>query len=1259
MATGIKDGGTLSKGTVYEWDIATQEATWQGRYGPWKAGIKVLMRMTVTKIDTSARKAHVTFQRVLKSTQQSIGYDLNGNRMKGDELHWLTSTSKNTTGYRFVVSLSSSDNNSHDDIPSDNTGKDLLFYHADIGYDNIGSKTYEDNYPFTWGTNDREFSYDANGNCSLTLKVSSWYLNYGLGGNWDGTIFKSSSDCPWKITSSNNIKATFKLPTIDPIISSLSISGTKSVSCKIHPNSFSMYYPTDHNRYGKPTSYLSVTTTLDDNRIIKCSSYTYNTITHSYTANHNSVSGVTYSWSCNNATYATVHNKTMKTCKVVFNCPSGSNLYKGTVSSVTITLKCTAKVGSYSKSSSYKITLTKSNYIYWSTDNSSIVSISGSPYTNNLQCNITAHKNINNKTNLRTYTDKTKTVQTNSTSLDVRLMIESITCYTTTADSDWNVIPDEDKPSYSSELNPIKLLFKPYPVNCNSSYWNQAMNNIQSFTFLKIEDGQFINIGTDNDYFTLYDYGVGSHNYENNKYYACSIDPNEDFIKYNTDFQSIITTNYSIYVDNSNKNYLTDAHIFEIVAKDWSIKNITAQDINTSLGISSCYFIENDTSSNTKSDEIDSGEVYNTTVYITRESQVELSFNDIISVEPIGTTEILTKDNFTSSEPDIATVIDVQNNSNIVLQIKNVGTTTITVTTTINKIFTSFNVIVGQDNELIINKVEPSAIYPLVDNYNLNYNAITDTFNLLVNTNSEHNGTLPLLFNNKREQIGVLNLRCNLRPNGINIVANPNNIPQDSISNITAIVLPQTDSPFTTVADKYNKISEWNLTYSTSNNLGELRNGSSDFHKIYYAYLNNDVPTYEAYVTATVKSETNSFEPINGTTVIGVNNRGIKIIPNELEILQGSSATASVITIPNTDNYTYSIDNDNVSVNAQDKTLIITGNKIGKTVLTAVSSYTQSHYEDTLNIKVIKQFNAPEIYYPNKITGQLVYYTNHPKIVFKLPSLTEKLSVDDIFVNITAFDKSNKMVYDNTYSAFENSNLFSMAYEHTFENAEQLILNAINSDSCYCVFSDINNNYYDDESVSYIVATILFKSNSSLCKDKFTTVTLFKALMPTLPKVNDYMLASDLISSYKALVNIVSQVYNSDYANMISNISSLGNKGDLISVYPFYIALNTFNTILKDIADKAHSCYNRDNVIPEYLSPTAVRLPYVTNKLSEQYEDLPMILEAKTDYPIMVDDSADYVYNDENWINEFKNTNFYNEFTVSPLSEINKAISKF
>lgn len=1237
MAKEIKDGGTLSKGTTYTWFITKKEKTLQGSSGWYTMGVQVALEMTITDINTSNRTVKVSFQRVLYAQYQDV-----------DAIPWLTKTPTTATakeaGYRYILKLKSSDNNSHGNLPSENSGKDLAFKHNVNGYARV----------FEWGEAEREFKYSAEGKCNFTVTLDTWYVAYSLKTAYQSTIFDHTHF--WK---ENNISASFNLPTIDPIISSLSISGTNSVSCKIYPKSFSMHYPTDHSRYGKPTSYLSVTTTLDDNRIIKCSSYTYNTITHSYTANHNSVSGVTYSWSCNNATYATVNNKTSKTCKVVFSCPSGSNLYKGTVSSVTITLKCTAKVGSYSKSSSYKITLTKSNYIYWSTDNNSIVSISGSPYTNNLQCNITAHKNINNKTNLRTYTDSSKAVQTNSTSLDVRLMIESITCYTTTANSDWNVIPDEDKPSYSSELNPIKLLFKPYPVNCNSSYWNQAMNNIQSFTFHKIEDGQFINIGTDNDYFTVYDYGVGSHNYENNKYYACSIDPNEDFIKYNTDFQSIITTNYSIYVDSSNKNYLTDAHIFEIVAKDWSIKNITAQDINTSLGISSCYFIENDTSSNTKSDEIDSGEVYNTTVYITRESQVELSFNDIISVEPIGTTEILTKDNFTSSEPDIATVIDVQNNSNIILQIKNVGTTTITVTTTINKISTSFNVVVGQDNELIINKVEPSAIYPLVDSYNLNYNAITDTFNLLVNTNFEHNGTLPLLFNNKREQIGVLNLRCNLRPNGINIVANPNNIPQDNISNITATVLPQTDSPFTTVADKYNKISKWNLTYSTSNNLGELRNGSSDFHKIYYAYLNNDVPTYEAYVTATVKSETNSFEPINGTTVIGVNSRGIKIIPNELEILQGSFATASVITIPNTDNYTYSIDNDNVSVNAQDKTLIITGNKIGKTVLTAVSSYTQSHYEDTLNIKVIKQFNAPEIYYPNKITGQLVYYTNHPKIVFKLPSLAEKLSVDDILVNITAFDKSNKMVYDNTYSAFENSNLFSMAYEHTFENAEQLILNAINSDSCYCVFSDINNNYYDDESVSYIVATILFKSNSSLCKDKFTTVTLFKALMPTLPKVNDYMLASDLISSYKALVNIVSQVYNSDYANMISSISSLGNKGDLISVYPFYIALNTFNTILKDIADKAHSCYNHDSVIPEYLSPTAVRLLYVTNKLSEQYKDLPMILEAKTDYPIMVDDSADYVYNDENCINEFKNTNFYNEFTVSPLSEINKAISKF
>lgn len=1239
MATEIKDGGTLSKkGTTYTWFIAKKEKTLQGSSGKYTMGVQIALEMTITDINTSNRTVKVSFQRVLYAQYQ----DVHG-------ISWLTKTPTTTTaqeaGYRYILKLKSSDNDSHSNLPSENSGKELKFFHNVNGYERV----------FEWGEAEREFKYSADGKCDFTATLDIWYIAYSLDTPYQSTIFNDTHF--WK---ANNISASFNLPTIDPIISSLSISGTSDVSCKIYPKSFSMYYPTDHSRYGKPTSYLSVTTTLDDNRIIKCSSYTYNTITHSYTANHNSVSGVTYSWSCNNATYATVNNKTSKTCKVVFNCPSGSNLYKGTVSSVTITLKCTAKVGSYSKSSSYKITLTKSNYIYWSTDNSSIVSISGSPYTNNLQCTITAHKNINNKTNLRTYTDGTKTVQTNYTSLDVRLMIESITCYTTIANSDWNVVPDEDKPAYSSELNPIKLLFKPYPVNCNSYYWEQAMNNIQSFTFLKIEDGQFINIGTDNDYFTVYDYGVGSHNYENNKYYACSIDPNEDFIKYNTDFQSMITTSYSIYVDNSNKNYLTDAHTFEIVAKDWSIKNVTAQDINTSLGISSCYFDENDTSSNTKSDEIDSGEVYNTTVYITRESHVELLFSDIISVEPIGTTEILTKDNFTSSEPDVATVIDVKDNSSITLQINEIGTTTITVTTTINKISTSFNVVVGQDKELTVNKVEPSAIYPLVDNYNLNYNAITDTFNLLVNTNSEHNGTLPLLFNNKREQIGVLNLRCNLRPNSINVVANPNNIPQDNISNITATVLPQTDSPFTTVADKYNKISKWNLTYSISDNLGELRDGSSDFNKIYYAYLNNDIPTYEAYVTATVESETNSFEPINGTAIVGVNSRGIKIIPNELEILQGSSATASVITIPSTDNYTYSIDNSNVSVNTQDKTLIITGNKIGKTLLTAVSSYTQSHYEDTLNIKVIKQFSAPEIYYPNRITnGIMVYYTNHPKIVFKLPTLAEKLSVDDILVNITAFDKSNKMLLDNTYSAFENSDLFSMAYEHTFENKEQLILNAISSDSCYCVFSDINNNYYDNESINYVVATVLFKSNSSLCEDKFTSVTLFKTLVPTLPKVNDYMLASDLISSYQALVNVVSQVYNSDYADMISSISSLGNKGELISIYPFYIALNTFNTILKDIANKAHSCYNYDSEIPEYLSPTVVRLPYCTNKISEQYKDLPMILEAKTDYSIMVDDSADYVYADKTWVNEFKNTIFYKEFTVSPLSEINKAISKF
>ena len=513
-----------------------------------------------------------------------------------------------------------------------------------------------------------------------------------------------------------------------------------------------------------------------------------------------------------------------------------------------------------------------------------------------------------------------------------------------------------------------------------------------------------------------------------------------------------------------------------------------------------------------------------------------------------------------------------------------------------------------------------------------------------------------------------LDLVGNLRPTGVSVVANPKQIPQDATSQITATVLPHTGIKFTSVADKYNTISDWKLSYSADDiSSGELHDASSNFIKKYYANIDDEHYTYNAYVTATVKSETNSFKPLQGTATITVDARGIKIIPNKLDILQGTFEYATVVTIPSTDKYTYTIDNDNVEVLAlstinpdlsvSDKKLKISGVKIGKTKLVVKSNYTERDYTDTLNIRVIKQFNSPELYLPNRATKDGYYYTEHPKIVFKLPRLDELLSIEDILVDITAYDSSSNIISDNTYSSFENNNLFSMSYNQTFNSTEEMFANCIDNDNAYCVFSDINNNYYSNSSIAYLVVTVMFKSSSELCEDKLTSITLYKQTIPQLPAVNSYMKASDLNDFYTAYCNIVSQVAfsNSNYA---IQISSLGIKNEPISVYPFYVALTTLKAILKDIYNKAHSCSNRDSELPEYLSPTTIRTPYYSNKISNNNAKLSTIANASVDYPIMVDDSADYVYANKNWVNNFKYTDFYKNYTISPLQEFNVGLLK-
>lgn len=1273
MATEIKNGETLSKGTTYTWFIAKKEKN----KTTWTAGIKIALEMKINSINTSSRTVKVNFRRVLYAQYQTV-YGIN----------WKTSVpSGASAGYRYKLKLTSSDGNSHKDLPPENTGAQLKFTKNSNNYAKV----------FEWGDSDREFKYDVNGKCNFTVKLDSWYISYTLdSGSYTNTIFGSSGY--WYV---HDKSATFKLPSITPLLQSVSISGNDSATAQVRPKSFSIDY--DRSKYGSGNARLqnpsdiSVTTNYEDYRVVKCTDYDYTNPTVTLTANTtpSNLSGISYSWYvASNRDYVSGTSSNSNNFTLTLNCAKARELYnKSHDSYVVITVRCTATLGSTQKQTSFNISLHKNDYIYWwlSSKPSNVAYITGSDAslygiaTTNLQCAITARKACNGKDILYTYNHyPTDTEFSNITGyfnrleIEVKREIESIYFYTTQQQADWNVVPSNTNPSYPSTTNPIKLIVKPYPASCNSEYWQQIINNLnaQHYPCYYIPSGSGTALSYNNSYLTTKDFGSYSVNTPDKKYYAYSITPNSEYIKSNTNVQAYCQPKYSVYT-NRTINYKTfyNSAYFTITPKDWSIKKITTKNVSTGLCITDLYFDKNNIDSTYKYVELDSGESYSTTIYITRETD-KVFYADPLTIEPVGTTEILDASNFTSSDPNVATVLGygyVPNSSPaLTIRAKHIGSTKITVTSKINKVQASFIINIVPVNDYFITTGEESSTYPIVQNYSCPYNSNNDTLSFSLTTNSAYNGKYYFFWHKSgpdNKTICNLDLVGNLRPTGVSVVANPKQIPQDATSQITATVLPHTGIKFTSVADKYNTISGWKLSYSADDiSSGELHDASSNFIKKYYANIDDEHYTYNAYVTAMVKSETNSFKPLQGTATITVDARGIKIIPNKLDILQGTFEYATVVTIPSTDKYTYTIDNDNVEVLAlstinpdlsvSDKKLKISGVKIGKTKLVVKSNYTERDYTDTLNIRVIKQFNSPELYLPNRATKDGYYYTEHPKIVFKLPMLDELLSIEDILVDITAYDSSSNIISDNTYSSFENNNLFSMNYNQTFNSTEEMFANCIDNDNAYCVFSDINNNYYSNSSIAYLVVTVMFKSSSELCEDKLTSITLYKQTIPQLPAVNSYMKASDLNDFYTAYCNIVSQVAfsNSNYA---IQISSLGIKNEPISVYPFYVALTTLKAILNDIYNKAHSCSNRDSELPEYLSPTTIRTPYYSNKISNNNAKLSTIANASVDYPIMVDDSADYVYNDENWINEFKNTNFYNEFTVSPLSEINKAISKF
>ena len=292
------------------------------------------------------------------------------------------------------------------------------------------------------------------------------------------------------------------------------------------------------------------------------------------------------------------------------------------------------------------------------------------------------------------------------------------------------------------------------------------------------------------------------------------------------------------------------------------------------------------------------------------------------------------------------------------------------------------------------------------------------------------------------------------------------------------------------------------------------------------------------------------------------------------------------------------------------------------------------------------------------------------RTIFKLPNYEMFKIISDIKV-IVNYDNN----IDVTYSLLNNPECFSIMYPRSTNGISDDFGSLYEILKLYTIYVNTNgievtvvkNNVYDVEDVQTGDKLIGYK--------------------PNIP----YSLAN-YINAYKSFTQ--GYITNTNINNLITlygrNICGLnhfGESGSPISIEPFYkflLSQNYIRNIDKYFASRYYDVSakikvnvdvdsNNNMTIIESLYPNDIRNAYTTedqitkynlrdtnnknlNPFYIPYMEGNLASDGEENYPISADDSKDYYYDNSDFVNDYKTTTYYANFTISPLKEFTSKV---
>jgi hypothetical protein len=336
-----------------------------------------------------------------------------------------------------------------------------------------------------------------------------------------------------------------------------------------------------------------------------------------------------------------------------------------------------------------------------------------------------------------------------------------------------------------------------------------------------------------------------------------------------------------------------------------------------------------------------------------------------------------------------------------------------------------------------------------------------------------------------------------------------------------------------------------------------------------------------------------------------------------------------------------------------------------------------------INVFTCEYFGKPKIINADS-SNTVYYYNDRPKLILQLPNINDFDILEDIEI---------RFANDRTYSFTNNPECFSSSFiTNTFKHyklTSALIDYELNGNA-YCVFIPTTSLINTSSNV-----TITFKSRYNTIPDSSTTIKLNKRKLPVLPNVGDFIKIDD-VKQFVAAIELVLKPYytvNNSLFNRLTdflyginsiNTNSIGIVGSNIQAMTFFKLLFALNKTITTLS-KTIDYLGIGSRVPEQFLFKNVRQMLVSDdsrdywynryilsndeykasnyQLVKDMEDLGYdFFKSITDehYPIMVNDNNEFIGNPEfNIINDYKDTEIYDDYTISPLTEIIKALKQF